>query len=439
MLRTLLRPALIRRFHVSFREEGLRQALRKARIHAGMVWRGGGRSAVAPATDAPPGAAAFYVSGTWQSLARVGGFGVSQPPAVLSRRRRIALIGDLNLPQCRKYRVEQLVAFWQARDVEVIHSHYQDVPRSVHALQEATHLIEYRLRTIPVNTMYRYEARRLKLPILYDLDDPLFSVPAYETYHNMTALDPGLKQHFLAEAPSYLETMNGADILSVSTPGMADHTRDFTPRPVFVRRNFADVQTLDRGRIAMTEAAARDDGLFRVAFSSGSQGHEADFAVIAGQIAAFLDGASNRRLAILGHFDLRQLPAVLRDRVEVHGFSSYESYLHSLAGADCAVMPLADDLFNRCKSAVRVIDAAAVGLPSIVGRVSDMANVVRDGRTGVVVQDDSGWLDVLETFVRDSAGTRAMGAAARRDLETCWSGQEAAHIIAPELLEWVRG
>ncbi|SEL40328.1 Glycosyltransferase involved in cell wall bisynthesis [Roseovarius azorensis] len=439
MLRTLLRPALIWRFCASAREEGLTQALRKARIHAGRVWRGDGRSAVAPATDVPSGVAAFYLSGTWQSLARAGGFAVSQPPAVLSRRRRIALIGDLNLPQCRKYRVEQLAAFWLARDVEVVHSHYLDVPRSVHALQEATHLIEYRLRAMPVNAMYRYEARRLKLPVLYDLDDPLFSVPAYETYHNMTALDPSLKQHFLTEAPSYLETMNGADILSVSTPGMAAHTRDFTPRPVFVRRNFADAQTLDQGRLALAEAAARDDSLFRVAFASGSQGHEADFAVIADQIAAFLDGAGNRRLVILGHFDTRRLPTVLRDRVEVHGFSTYDSYLHSLARADCAVMPLADDLFNRCKSAVRVIDAAAVGLPSIVGRVSDMAHVVRGGRTGIVVPDDSGWLSALETLADDPAGTRAMGAAARRDLETRWSGQEAAHIIAPELLEWVRG
>ena len=36
--------------------------------------------------------------------------------------------------------------------------------------------------------MYLYEARRLRLPVLYDLDDPLFSISAYETYENMKGI-----------------------------------------------------------------------------------------------------------------------------------------------------------------------------------------------------------------------------------------------------------
>ena len=46
----------------------------------------------------------------------------------------------------------------------------------------------YRGLNTPLFSMYFYEARRLRLPVLYDLDDPLFSVSAYETYANMKAL-----------------------------------------------------------------------------------------------------------------------------------------------------------------------------------------------------------------------------------------------------------
>ena len=233
-----------------------------------------------------------YLHGIWQSLAQEEGFHILAAPAVQHKRRHIALVGDINLPQCRKYRVEQLAAFWQDRGVGFEYAHYQDVPRAARVMQNATHLMEYRLQTTPVTEMLRYEARRLRLPILFDLDDPLFSVSAYETYGNMKAVDPALKAHFLGEAPKYLSMMNGADLLTVSTPGMAEHTRLYTQRPVFVRRNFADAETLEAGRAAM-DARAADDGLFRVAFASGSQGHEIDLAEIIQPLSAFITADPN--------------------------------------------------------------------------------------------------------------------------------------------------
>lgn len=427
----------MRRFFTSLREEGAGTALRKARNYTILRLRGFTPSMLAGRGHGRINKNEKYLAGIWQTLARENAFHVLQAPATTSKRRKIALIGDLNLPQCRKYRIEQLAEFWTARGVDIDYAHYTDVPRCAGMLQDATHLMEYRLQTSPVTAMYRYEARRLRLPVLYDLDDPLFSVSAYETYENMKAVEPELKAHFVAEAPKYLEMMNGADILTVSTPGMAEHTRLLTARPVHVRRNFADTATLEDGRRAM-QAAPADDGLFRVCFASGSRGHEVDFAVIGDQVIDFLQGADNRRLMILGHFDLALLPAGLRDRVETHGFSTYDRYLATLAQADCTVTPLTDDIFNRCKSAVRVIDAASVGVPSVVGTVGDMAHMVMHEKTGFVADTPRGWLTALETLA--GTGTAAaMGQAARADLEARWSGSDAPHIIDPDIIRWVQG
>jgi len=438
-VKRLFRLSLVRRFFTSLRDEGARTALRKARNYTILRLRGHTPSVLAGDDGhGPVRKNETYLAGIWQTLAREDAFHVTQAPALLSKRRKIALIADLNLPQCRKYRVEQLAEFWRARDVDVEYAHYTDVPRCTAVLQEATHLMEYRLQTSPVTAMYRYEARRLRLPVLYDLDDPLFSVSAYETYENMKAVEPELKAHFVAEAPKYLEMMNGADILTVSTPGMAEHTRLLTARPVHMRRNFADRATLEAGRRAMASGRP-DDGLFRVCFASGSRGHEVDFALIADQVSEFLSGADNRRLMILGHFDMELLPEELRACVEAHGFSTYEQYLSTLARADVAVMPLTNDIFNRCKSAVRVIDAAAAGVPSVVGTVGDLANMVTHEKTGFITDTSQGWLDALETLAGDAPSTAAMGQAARADLETRWSGTDAPHIIDPEIIRWVEG
>ncbi len=434
---TYLSPARISRFMTAVRHEGWRAAIAKVRAYVAMQRAGHGRTAL-PHQPQHPAPEEGYLNQIWREMARNEAFHISRAPATLNKARKIAMIGDLNLPQCRKYRVEQLAEFWSAQGVDYTYSHYQDVPRASAILQEATHLMFYRTQNSPLASMYLYEARRLRLPILYDLDDPLFSVSAYETYGNLKALPPEMKEHFLAEAPKYLDAMNLADIITVSTPGMVEHTRLHTPRPVYMRRNFADRATFDAADTALGMVTRDPNAPFRVTFASGSMGHEIDFAVIEEDIAAFLAADRRRVLVILGHFDMALLPEALRDQVEAHPFTTYPDYLTNLATCDCAVMPLTDDIFNRCKSAVRVIDAAAVAVPSVVGTVGDMANMVQDAKTGRVMAPQDSWRDTLEAMAADRAATGRMGQAARAALEKTWSGQAGPAIIDPEIMAWVR-
>lgn len=422
---------LMRRFGATWRQEGFASVAAKTR---GYVARRMNRNPVLPNVGKP---GAEYLQPMWQTLARQQAFHITAAPATLTRLRQIALIGDLNLPQCRKYRVEQLAQFWQARGVGFEYAHFEDIPRATRILQHATHLMEYRLQNTPLTQMLRYEAHRLRLPVLYDLDDPLFSISAYEAYGNMQAVDEDLKHHFLRAAPSYLSMMNGADIVSVSTPGLAAHARQLTNREVHLRRNFADCETLETGQIAMAKGKA-NDGIFRVGFASGSQGHEADLATILDSVSAFILAQPNRRLCVFGHFDTRFLPQALLPRLEKRGFADYATYLGALAQVDCTVMPLTTDIFNGCKSAVRVLDAAAVGVPSVVADVGDLAFAVKSGDTGFVATDAASWTAALEDLA-EPGRARRMGQAARAMLEARWQASDAAHIIAPEILRWVEG
>ncbi|WP_299728147.1 glycosyltransferase [uncultured Tateyamaria sp.] len=434
IVRQIFRLSLLRRFVTIARQDGLGRATAKTRGYLGMQWRGSAHTSL---RETAPGLQqeTRYLHGVWQQLAQGQAFHVSTPSNTPGHRF-VAIIGDLNLPQCRKYRVEQLAGFWHAQGVACEYAHYEDLPRVTRLLSQATHVTEYRLPSTPLTEMLRYEARRLRLPILYDIDDPLFSVSAYETYGNMTALDPRMKQHFLAEAPKYLSMMNGADMISVSTPGLAHHASLYSARPVHVRRNFADQTTLLAGQRARAERAPKD-GLFRVAFASGSQGHEADFAEIAEAVEAFVTAAPNRRLLLLGHIDQATLPKALAARTETVPFSTYEEYLTALARADCAVMPLLDDTFNQCKSAVRVIDAATASVPSIVSPVGDLPEMIEPEVTGFVALSKEDWPTHLTAFADDPEQTTRMGRSARHALETRWSGSETNRIVDQEILDWV--
>lgn len=433
-----LRKDMLARFVAALRQEGWRSTIARTWAYIRADQAGQGRSALMRLARGRPSVSPVYLARAWQELAQKDAFHISHPPASGTTARQIAMIGDLNLPQCRKYRVEQLAEFWGSQGVDFTYAHYEDIPRATQILQNATHLMFYRSQNTPLISMYLYEARRLRLPVLYDLDDPLFSISAYETYENMKALPPAMKAHFITEAPKYLDAMNLADIVTVSTPGMRDHTRLLTNRPVYFRRNFADAETFAAADAALAATERHADTPFRVAFASGSMGHEIDFALIGDDIATFLAADPTRQLVILGHFDKALLPDGLQGQLETHAFAGYDQYLQALASVDCAVMPLTDDIFNRCKSAVRVIDAAAVAVPSLVTTVGDMINMVRDGETGRILKPGDSWLAALEALAADRDTTARMGQAARADLEANWANRANLPIVEPEVLEWVK-
>lgn len=421
--------ALARRFFLVGRQEGPVAAMGKALRYLMRAWRGEAATVLPRVTreEQPPIAA---LNMTWRYLSRNEAFHVHRPQENRGVRKHIVCIGDLGLPQCRKYRVDQLGELWRERGHGFASADYRDLPGAIDLLQTATHLVEYRLPGCAESEVLHYEARRLGLPILYDIDDPLFSIPAYETYGNMAGLGEDRKAAFIRQAPGYLAMMNAADMVSVSTPGLLAHAQQFTTRPVSLRRNFADQETLSCG--ARAAEMVNKQG-FCVAFASGSEGHEADFAEILEPLTTFFLGGPDRWLLIIGKFDRSTLPQPLQNRTEMVPFSHYKEYLSALARAHCVVTPLADDLFNQCKSAARVIDAMAVSVPQIVSNTGDLPTLVEHGHTGLVACSPQDWRAGLTALAENRTRCEGMGRAARRLLESERSG----NVLAPELIDWV--
>ena len=88
MLSTIFRPALVKRFSQSVREEGFGQAARKTRTYLAMVLRNRGRTALSAAGSRMQ-SNEHYMDGIWQELAKGQAFHILSAPAVLLRNRRI--------------------------------------------------------------------------------------------------------------------------------------------------------------------------------------------------------------------------------------------------------------------------------------------------------------------------------------------------------------
>ncbi|MDD5698607.1 MAG: glycosyltransferase [Victivallaceae bacterium] len=77
------------------------------------------------------------------------------------------------------------------------------------------------------------------------------------------------------------------------------------------------------------------------------------------------------------------------------------------------IMPLTDDDFSRGKSAFKLIQYAAAGLPAIASPVGENVKIVENCRTGFLAASENEWLEALDKLINDKRLYSAMAAAAR--------------------------
>jgi len=347
----------------------------------------------------------------------------------------IALIADLNLPQCKKYRVMQKVEALRDMGLQAHHSHWQDVPRSVNLMQTATHVIFYRVTGTDLFQSYLGEARRLGLGTSYDIDDPVFDEAVYGANRNLAFLPAAERRHLLSQCGEYLAAMRACDNTIVSTPGLRSLAEARTGKPCYLWRNAVDAETLHAAKLALRdqERQTGKSGVV-IGYASGSRAHGADFTVAEDAIIELLKRIANVTLTIAGHHEVSPKLAAFAQRTRIVPFTDYESYISTVAGFDINLVPLLQDSFNDCKSAIRFLDGAAVGVPTIASRIGDFVNVIDHGKTGLLADGEGSWLPHLERLAGDAALRRKMGEAARRFALTSQTAVAAARQADAALL-----
>ncbi len=91
----------------------------------------------------------------------------------------------------------------------------------------------------------------------------------------------------------------------------------------------------------------------------------------------------------------------------------YATYRAMLAGCEISLMPLRDTPFNRCKSDLKHIEAAAARVVSLASSVV-YGESIEHGRTGLIFHSPEQMRDQLRQLLADPQSGRAMADAARQ-------------------------
>lgn len=110
-----------------------------------------------------------------------------------------------------------------------------------------------------------------------------------------------------------------------------------------------------------------------------------------------------------------------------------------LATLDIGVMPLLDSPWERGKCGYKIIQYMAAGLPVVASAVGANVDIVEEGVTGFLVEDEAGWLATLERLILDPGLRARMGAAGRRAAEAKFSTAAVGARLANLLKEVARG
>jgi len=106
-----------------------------------------------------------------------------------------------------------------------------------------------------------------------------------------------------------------------------------------------------------------------------------------------------------------------RQLVPDRRWNQYPDFVHWLrqnaSGFDAVAIPLADTPFNKAKSDLKFLEAAALGLPVISSRVDAYAATIIDGETGLLVSNNpAAWREAFSRLKSEpSMRTRIASAA----------------------------
>jgi glycosyltransferase involved in cell wall biosynthesis len=206
--------------------------------------------------------------------------------------------------------------------------------------------------------------------------------------------------------------IKGADAVWVSTPALAETVTELRD-DVRVVPNGLD----ERLWTALPPPTPPRQGPVRILLM-GTATHDGDFAIVESALAQMKDVfAEHVSIELVGVSSRSDLPGwAQRIGMPAHASSSYPGFVNWATQQhwDIGIAPLADTAFNRCKSSIKTLDYAALGLPMLASDREAYRGSLADGPGGWLLPDDqSAWFVALSRLVRDGALRRRMSEAAR--------------------------
>ena len=337
-------------------------------------------------------------------------------PLPVAPDAKVVILANVDLRQCTHYQVQQKEQLLEAlgREYEVYPN--SEVDAFISALPGASAAIFYRLPAFPMNVRAIEVARAMAIPTYYDIDDLIFNSNEYpepfETYGSITHTFYDSLQFGV---PLFRAAMALCDYGIASTTSLAEHMKPVVRKhEVYILPNGLDNRNLPF--LYSPPARVRKDGSIMIFYGSGTKAHNSDFIDLVGPaLLKIMTQYPQVKLMIVGYLTLDKGFDPFGNRIIRIGWApNIVSYWSLLTEADINIAVLGRYATTDAKSEIKWLEAAALGIPSVVSGTARYREVLDDGVDALIADDPESWARALERLVVD-AGLRARIAHCARE------------------------
>ena len=240
-------------------------------------------------------------------------------------------------------------------------------------------------RILPFLDVLRKKCMKHNIRLIYETDDDLLGVeknsPSYEYVNRVSQ--------------SIKDFIDASDVITVSTPVLAskfDKNKSVVISNYYVNSVFdikEDIKTEGKLKLGYygTLTHSKDLLLIKNVILKLKEKYDFDFEVIGGFNAS--DNVDE------SWFKAVQLPPDNMD------FKKFMNWLSKTIDWDIAVVPLEDSSFNQCKSELKFIELAVLGLPGVYSDICVYNSVVKDAFNGFLASNEDEWVEKIEKLILD--------------------------------------
>ena len=240
-------------------------------------------------------------------------------------------------------------------------------------------------RILPFLDVLREKCEKYDIKLVYETDDDLLDVeensPSYEYVNRVSE--------------SIKNFIDASDVITVSTPTLAskfDKNKTVVISNYYVNTVFdikEDIKTEGKLKLGYygTLTHSKDLFLIKNVILRLKEKYDFDFEIIGGFNAS--DNVDEN------WFKSIELPPNNMD------FKKFMGWLSKTVDWDIAVVPLEDSPFNQCKSELKFIELAILGLPGVYSNMCVNNGIVKDGYNGFLAGNDDEWFEKIEKLILD--------------------------------------
>ena len=261
----------------------------------------------------------------------------------------------------------------------------------------------------------RYEsvvnyARSKQKAIVYDIDDLLIDLPEIHPDR--------IHRTFTHALLPIIHSITESDLITVSTEKLKEVLSPYNPN-ITVLPNFLDTNYWQFKKPILK--TINDTPITIGYMGGGSHTPDLEFIepVITRLLAQYGDRISFRVWGLKPTESLLQLPQTKWIKVSTYSYADFVDFFQRQE-ADIFIAPLADNLFNRCKSEIKYLEYSTLGSATIASNLEPYNRIIKHGENGFLASSHLEWENYLTQLIEDGELRYTLALNAQQTVQDSW-------------------